>query len=98
MVRLLLLAPVAALLVLFALSNPQPVEIRIWPFDLAWSTSVALAVLLPCAAAFLFGALVVWSATLPDWVRARRAEAQAGRLTRELRRRQAAAQLAGPGA
>jgi uncharacterized integral membrane protein len=96
-VAVLLLLPPLVLLVLFALSNPQPVELRLWPFDLAWRTSLALAVLVPAGGAFLLGAVIAWSSALPERWRAWRA---AGRLRSELgesrAREAAAARLTGP--
>ena len=68
--------PLAILVVLFALSNPQPIELRLWPFDLAFSTSAAVAVMSIAALAFLLGALIAWVAALPSrrrgWVAQRR--------------------------
>jgi uncharacterized integral membrane protein len=68
--------PLAVLVVLFALSNPQTIELRLWPFDLAVSTSAAIAVMSIAACAFFIGALVAWFAALParrrGWVAQRR--------------------------
>ena len=47
--RWLLFVPLLVLLALFALSNPQDVEIRLWPFDLAWVSPLGVAVLLLAA-------------------------------------------------
>jgi putative membrane protein len=77
--RWILFVPLLVLLVLFALSNPQDVEIRLWPFDLAWVSSLGIAVLLIAAVAFLIGALIAWGAALPARRRAARME-QAARL------------------
>ena len=62
MLRWLLIAPLLLVLVLFALSNMQPVAVGLWPFDLTWQTPLALAVLLVAALAFLLGAFVSWAA------------------------------------
>jgi putative membrane protein len=100
--RLLLFIPLAALVVLFALSNRQPVELRLWPFDVTWTAPVSLAVLVPAAVAFLLGALIVWLADLParrrGWSAQRRAAALQGEIDRIHAAEKAAAadRLAGP--
>ncbi|MBR0658730.1 lipopolysaccharide assembly protein LapA domain-containing protein [Neoroseomonas oryzicola] len=100
--RLLLFIPLAALVVLFALSNRQPVELRLWPFDVTWTAPVSLAVLLPAAVAFLLGALIVWLADLParrrGWSAQRRATALQSEIDRIHAAEKAAAadRLAGP--
>ena len=82
--RWLLFLPLLALLALFALSNPQPVEIRLWPFDLAWVSPLGIAVLVLCALAFLLGAVLTWTASLPARRRAARVEEAARLLEGEL--------------
>lgn len=74
MLRWIIGGPLLLLLVLFALSNPQPVRLTIWPFDLALEAPLSLAVLLAMAVAFLLGALIAWFGTLAALSRARRAE------------------------
>lgn len=65
-------ALLAAALAFFALANPQPVSIIIWPG--AWVLEVPLwqAMLAPCLLTFLAGAVTVWLVHLP----ARRGAAQ----------------------
>ena len=82
--RWLLFLPLLALLALFALSNPQMVELRLWPFDLAWVSPLGIAVLLLCALAFLLGAVLTWTAGLPARRRAARVEEAARLLEGEL--------------
>lgn len=82
--RWILFLPLAGFVVLFALSNRDPVELRLWPFDLAWQAPLALAVLGASALAFLLGAGVVWFADLPARMRARSAQRRAAALEREL--------------
>jgi uncharacterized integral membrane protein len=77
--RWVLFVPLLILLALFALSNQQEVQIRLWPFDVVWVSALGIAGLLIAAVAFLAGALVVWGATLPARRRAGRLE-QAARL------------------
>lgn len=100
--RFLLFLPLAALVVLFALSNRQAVDLRLWPFDLAWEAPLSVAVLAAAGFAFLLGAGLVWVADLPARRRGWRAQRQAERLQRELdgiraaEKRAAADRLAGP--
>jgi len=73
---LIIAFPFALLLVLFALSNREPVNIGLWPTDVAWQVPLSLAVLAGMAVAFLLGALFTWVAALGQRRRARRAEDQ----------------------
>ncbi|MFH5923349.1 lipopolysaccharide assembly protein LapA domain-containing protein [Roseomonas xinghualingensis] len=90
--RWLLIGPLLLVIVLFALSNMQPVSVGLWPFDLTWQTPLALAVLLVSALAFLLGAFVAWTAGMPSR-RRMRARARAGEAAQaelnELRAREA---------
>ena len=90
--RWLLIGPLLLVLVLFAVSNMQPVMVGLWPFDLAWETPLAVAVLTVSALAFLLGAFVTWAAGLPARRRAR-ARIRAGEAAQaelaELRAREA---------
>ena len=72
--RWFIFLPLAVLVVLFLLSNPQSIELRLWPFDVAWAASAAIAVLSIAAFAFLLGALIAWAAALPARRRSRAAE------------------------
>jgi len=72
--RWFIFLPLAVLVVLFLLSNPQSIELRLWPFDVAWTASAAIAVLSIAAFAFLLGALIAWAAALPARRRGRAAE------------------------
>lgn len=60
----ILIAPLFVLLVLFALSNQHEVALTLWPFDLAWVAPVSVAILVASCLAFLFGASIVWLATM----------------------------------
>jgi lipopolysaccharide assembly protein A len=77
MIRILVAAPFLFLLVLFALSNPQPTEFKLWPTDYAAVLPLSLAVLSAMGLAFILGALVLWTSVLGARRRARRAEHQA---------------------
>ena len=74
MIRALIFAPLLFLLVLFALSNPQPVQIGLWPTDVLVGIPLSITVLLAMAAAFLLGALLLWMSAVGARLRARRAE------------------------
>jgi putative membrane protein len=84
MMRWIVFIPFAAIVVLFALSNRQPVELRLWPFDLVWQAPLSVAVLGASALAFLIGAGIVWMAGLPQRGRARTAIRRAEGLQREV--------------
>lgn len=64
--------PLGVLLVLFAVSNTTEVRLALWPFDQTVDLPLSVAVLGVSAIAFLFGAIVVWTASLPVRMRARR--------------------------
>jgi hypothetical protein len=90
MLRLLLLLPFLAVLVAFALSNPQPVQLRIWPLDfLSLEVPLSLAMLSGCAVFFFLGAMFVWVGSVAARGRARRAERRARALETELKLRTA---------
>lgn len=80
MLRTLISLPILIVLVLFALSNPQPVTLGIWPTDFKLSTPISAAILVGAAAAFLLGALFVWFPALGARRRARRFERATRRL------------------
>jgi len=82
--RWLLLAPLMALVVLFALSNRQTVSLGLWPLDLTWQVSLSVAVLAVGALAFVLGALMAWFSSLSHRRRARRAAEEIRRLEREV--------------
>jgi uncharacterized integral membrane protein len=88
MLRLLLMLPFAALLafvVLFALSNPEEVGLRLWPLDLVLVAPLSLAVLSVAGFAFLLGAAIASVSSWPLRRRLRRAEQASRRLEAELR-------------
>lgn len=87
--RLLLGAPFLIVLVLFALSNRQPVTLGFWPTDFRLVMPLSGAVLIVAAAAFLVGAVIVWLTELRIRRRARRAESRVETLEEEVRSLQA---------
>ncbi|MBC9207932.1 DUF1049 domain-containing protein [Roseomonas aerophila] len=84
MLRILLAAPLLLVLVLFAISNTGPVDLRFWPFDLAWQMPLAGAVLGAAFLAFLLGALLAWGTGLRHRARAKQLQRAARLLEAEL--------------
>ena len=82
--RWILFLPLLILLALFALSNMQEVELRLWPFDIGWAAPLGLAVLFLSALGFLLGASLAWAAGLPARRRARQMQQAASLLEAEL--------------
>jgi uncharacterized integral membrane protein len=76
MFRALIFSPLLFILVLFALSNPQPVKLGLWPTDLTVDIPLSITVLLAMAASFVLGALLLWFTVVGTRLRARRAESQ----------------------
>jgi uncharacterized integral membrane protein len=74
LIRVLIAAPLLLLLVLFALSNSEPVRLGLWPTDLSLEPPLSIAVLVAMGGAFLLGALMLWVEALAARRRARRAE------------------------
>jgi uncharacterized integral membrane protein len=72
--RLVILVPFLVLLVLFALSNTQPVKLGLWPTDFAVELPLSIAMLGGMAVAFLAGGMLVWINELGQRRRARQAE------------------------
>ncbi len=89
MIRVLLAAPLLFLLVLFALSNPQPVRLGIWPTDFAIELPLSIAILVAMAASFIIGAAMLWFAAIAAGGRARLAERETRMLDRQVRELQA---------
>ena len=76
MIRLILILPVVAVLMSFALSNRAPVQLGLWPTDIVIEVPVSVAVLGGMAVAFVLGALMTWFGSLGHRRRANRAESQ----------------------
>jgi uncharacterized integral membrane protein len=102
MLRALLLAPFLLLLIAFALSNPQPVSLALWPTDVTLEAPLSIATLVIAAVFFLLGGLITWLPALRHRRRARVAEKRAKALETELAARDKVAvvpvdrRLAGP--
>ena len=84
MLGLIFAAPFLLLLVVFALSNQQPVTLGLWPTDLALEAPLSLAVLGSGGFFFILGALVVGLGSIAQRRRARRAERRVQALENEL--------------
>ncbi len=80
MFRALIFAPLLFILVLFALSNPQPVHLGLWPTDVTVDLPLSITVLVSMAAAFVLGAVLLWLSVVGTRLRARRAESQVRQL------------------
>ncbi len=90
MLRAFLLLPFLIVLMTFALSNPQPVTLAIWPFDYTVDVPISLAILTASGTFFFLGALIVWIGAIAAGQRAARAERRSAALEAELRTREAA--------
>jgi uncharacterized integral membrane protein len=84
MLRVLLLAPFLLLLIAFVLSNPQPVQLSLWPTDVTLEAPLSIAALTIAAVFFLLGALLVWIPAIGTRYRARRAEKKVAALETKL--------------
>jgi len=74
MLRLVIIIPFVLALVVFSVSNPDPVQMWLVTFGWKWSTGVLA--LATATAFFLLGAFAVWVVEIRQVRRARRAEAQ----------------------
>ena len=84
MIRAFLALIVLILLIAFALSNKQPVNIGLWPTDVLVELPLSVAMLLFGAMFFIVGALMTWGGRLAAGSRARRAEKQVKRLQMQI--------------
>ncbi len=101
MLALILALPFLLIIVLFALSNQQVVQLTLWPTDFQVEMPLSLAALALAFVFFLVGALMAWSGTVSARSRARRAEAQVRQLRGQVEALQARPAMAGlppPGA
>jgi len=90
MLRTLLLLPFLVVLVAFALSNSQPVQLKIWPLDFySLEAPLSIAILVAGGLFFFLGALFVWFGSVAARGRAGRAERRAAALEAELKARSA---------
>ena len=78
--RVLIAVPLLIILVAFALSNEQAVNIGLWPTDIAIETPLSVAILVAAFIFFVVGAFIAWGGTVSARGRARRAERQVRQL------------------
>ena len=89
---LILTAPIAVIVVVFALTNRQLAEVNLWPFGLELATPLYRMVLLSMLIGFIIGAVVMWVSDGRVRKKKRAAEFRIANLEQELhdaRRREA---------
>ena len=72
--RALLAIPLLVILVAFALSNPQPVRLGLWPTDIQLEVPLSIAILVAAFLFFLVGAFMTWTTAVAMRARAKSAE------------------------
>ena len=87
--RLLIAVPFLMVLVIFVLSNREPVTVGFWPTDARWDMPLSVALLIAAAVALLIGAVMVWISELRQRRRARHAEAAVRQLEAQVQELQA---------
>ena len=83
--RLLLAVPVLIILVAFALSNRQVVQLGLWPTDILIDAPLSITILVASGLFFIVGALMTWGAGVMTASRARQAERTVRQLEAEVR-------------
>jgi uncharacterized integral membrane protein len=96
MLRALILTPFLLILVAFAISNPQPASLALWPTDVTLDAPLSIEVLVIAGVFFWLGALIVWFPSLAARRRARIAERRVAALEAELASRNKVPLLAAP--
>ncbi len=94
--------PITAMVLLFAVSNLDPVPLKLWLVPGAIEVPLYLIFLLAFVAGFVIGGVIAWGGELGNKMRANRATKHAEDLGRELavmriREEEIRAQIAGPG-
>ncbi len=82
--RVLVAAPLLVLLVAFALSNEQVVQLGLWPTDILVGVPLSVAVLVAAGVFFVAGAFMAWGGALSARARARRAERDVRQLKEQI--------------
>ena len=72
--RVLIAVPLIVILVAFALSNEQAVNLGLWPTDIRIEVPLSVAMLVAAGLFFIVGAFIAWGSTVSARARARRAE------------------------
>lgn len=83
--RILLAAPVLLVLVIFALSNRQVVQLGLWPTDIMVDAPLSITVLVAAGLFFIGGALMTWGSSVVMRARAQQAERTVRQLEAEVR-------------
>ena len=83
--RILLAVPVLIILVAFALSNRQVVQLGLWPTDITLNAPLSITILVASGLFFIVGALMTWGAGVMTASRARQAERTVRQLEAEVR-------------
>ncbi len=83
--RILLAVPVLIILVAFALSNRQVVQLGLWPTDIMIDAPLSITILVAAGLFFIVGALMTWGAGVLTASRARQAERTVRQLEAEVR-------------
>ena len=83
--RFLLALPVLIILVAFALSNRQVVQLGLWPTDIVIDAPLSITILVASGLFFIIGALMTWGAGVVTASRARHAERTVRQLEAEVR-------------
>ncbi len=94
--RLLLFVPVLIVLIAFALSNQQVVQLGLWPTDIVIDAPLSVTILVAAGLFFIIGALMTWGASLVTASRARQAERTVRQLEAEVRALKAQPRTAQP--
>jgi uncharacterized integral membrane protein len=83
--RILLVVPVLIVLIAFALSNRQVVQLGLWPTDIIIDAPLSTTILVAAGLFFIVGALMTWGASVVTASRARQAERTVRQLEAEVR-------------
>lgn len=84
--RFLLFVPVALIVIVFAITNPQKAQLSLWPTDIILIIPAYLLVIVPFLAGLLSGAALMWMRGLPKRWQVFRLRRQASQLETALRR------------
>jgi uncharacterized integral membrane protein len=84
MLRALIALPFLLVLILFGLSNREPLALRFWPTGWQFEAPASIVILVAMAFAFILGALFVWIPALGIRRRARRLQRETQRLETEV--------------
>lgn len=84
LISFVIVTPITALVVLFCLSNQDPVTIRLWGVRESLEMDLYLVALLAFLPGFIVGATIAWAGELGHKRRAARAERKAEDLDREV--------------